>query len=123
MEKDELITKSHMLGIIIGLILILGVAIYGLSNKTNCEVKLDCKFKVGDVVSENNHSSWGNRFDRGVVVEVLEDCSYKIIDVNEYWLNDEKLDNRIYYHIEMNDGNPKWNYGFTNLDYKAERGI
>jgi len=42
---NEIITKSHLIGIIVGLILILCVAIYGLANKTNCyeEIKTNSK--------------------------------------------------------------------------------
>ena len=39
MQPKELITKSHLIGIIFGLILLVAMLVYGLTNDTNCDTE------------------------------------------------------------------------------------
>ena len=82
-KKEEIITKSHMLGIIIGLVLIIVMLIYGLANKINCYEEI----KEEDNCFEIN--SYMIYFDKEPILEFTLDnynsmVSTQII-INETW--------------------------------------
>lgn len=93
-------------------------------NYPNLKPSKECKFKIGDIVSEN--SEYGKRFWGGVVTKThkRELCVYEISVFSNYMLSDNQLENETTYphNIEINKDDLSWMEGDWMISFKGDSG-
>ena len=98
--------------------------IYILFNRSD---STDCKFKIGDVVTED--SELGQRFEGGIITKsspypFVDFCSYEIQIKETYLLDGNQLVNHTVYphHLDLDVEKPTWVKGDWIITYNPELG-